>query len=164
MRFMKPAAILAFALSAGAAPAATPSTTSMTSTTSTTIRTTPAKLSATATFNGATVAVGMAFTWGKGVLTFKGKTYPFKVNGLSAIGAGVEKISGTGKIYHLASLADFPGMYAAAGGGATMGKMGRGSASLKNDKGVVIEFTARETGLEVNLAAGGVEIAMTPKP
>ncbi len=126
-------------------------------------KTTPAVPSATATFTGETVAVGVAFTWGKGVLTFKGKTYPFKVDGLSAIGAGAAKISGSGEVYHLAAVADFPGTYAAAGGDATMGQKGRGSTSLKNNKGVVIEFKARETGLEVNLAAGGVKIAMTPK-
>jgi hypothetical protein len=79
------------------------------------------------------------------------------------VGAGAERISGTGKVYHLASVADFPGVYAAAGGSATIGKAGRGSASLKNANGVVIEFKAKETGLEVNLAAGGVTIAMTPK-
>jgi hypothetical protein len=50
-----------------------------------------------------------------------------------------------------------------AGGGGAMGKSGRGSASLKNEKGVVIEFKAKESGIEVNLAAGGVKIAMTPK-
>ncbi len=151
------AAAMIFALGAGIASAAT------TSTVTKVTKTTPAVPSATVTFTGETVAVGVAFTWGQGVLTFKGKTYPFKVDGLSAVGAGAKKISGTGQVYHLASVADFPGTYAAAGGGATMGKTGRGSASLKNDKGVVIEFKAKETGLEVNLAAGGVTIAMTPK-
>lgn len=150
----KIAVIMAFALPTSIASAATKPATA------TAIA---AKPSATATFTGETVAIGVAFTWGKGVLTFKGKTYPFKVDGLSAVGAGVEKISGTGNIYNLTSLADFPGIYGAAGGGASLGKMGSGSASLKNDKGVVIEFKAKESGLEVNLAAGGVTIAMTPK-
>lgn len=157
MKYSTIAVALIFALGAGVAPAAT------TLTATKVTKTTPAVPSATATFTGETVAVGVAFTWGKGVLTFKGKTYPFKVDGLSAVGAGAEKISGTGEVYHLTSVADFPGVYGAAGGGATIGKMGRGSASLKNDKGVVIEFKAKETGLEVNLAAGGVTIAMTPK-
>jgi len=154
MKFSTISIAVAFALAASVAPAET--TIKATTTTS-------AVPSATATFTGKTVAVGVAFTWGNGVLTFKGKTYPFKVEGLSAIGAGAEKISGTGKVYHLASAADFAGVYGAAGGGATMGKRGGGSASLKNDKGVVIEFKAKETGLEVNLAAGGVTVTMTPK-
>jgi hypothetical protein len=157
MRYPTIALGVMFALAAGATSAApTVATTKVTKTVS-------AMPSATATFTGETVAIGVAFTWGKGVLTFNGTTYPFKVDGLSAVGAGVEKITGTGEIFHLKSVADFPGIYAAAGGGGAMGKSGHGSASLKNDKGVVIEFKAKETGLEVNLAAGGVKIAMTPK-
>ena len=118
--------------------------------------------SATASFTGETVAVGVGFTWGKGVLTFKGKTYPFKVDGLSAIGAGVTKISGSGTIYHLKSAADFAGTYGAAGGGASVGSHGRGSASLRNDKGVVIEFHAKEKGVSINLDLSGVRIELTP--
>lgn len=118
--------------------------------------------SATASFTGETVAVGLGFTWGKGILTFKGKTYPFKVDGLSAIGAGVTKISGTGTIYHLKSVADFAGTYAAAGGGASVGSHGKGSASLQNDKGVVIEFHAKEKGVSINLDLSGVHIQLMP--
>lgn len=50
------------------------------------------------------------------MLTFKGKSYPFKVYGLSAVGAGAEKIGGTGDIYSLTSLADFLGIYGSAAG------------------------------------------------
>jgi hypothetical protein len=117
---------------------------------------------ATASFTGETVAIGVGFTWGKGVLTFKDKTYPFKVDGLSAIGVGVTKISGTGTIYHLKSAADFAGTYVAAGGGASMGSHGEGSASLRNEKGVVIEFHAKEKGVSINLDLSGVHIALTP--
>ena len=118
---------------------------------------------ATATFSGETVAVGVSFTWGKGVLTFKGKTYPFKVNGISAIGAGYTKITGTGKVYNLKSASDFSGVYASAGGGASIGTKGVSSASLRNDHGVVIEFKAKESGVSVNLDISGVRIAMEPK-
>jgi hypothetical protein len=118
--------------------------------------------SATASFTGETVAVGVGFTWGKGVLVFKGKRYPFKVDGLSAIGAGVTKISGTGTIYNLKSAADFAGTYAAAGGGASAGSHGQGSASLRNAKGVEIEFHATEKGVSVSLDLSGVHIKMTP--
>ncbi len=118
--------------------------------------------SGTASFTGATVAIGVGFTWGKGVLTFEGKTYPFKVDGLSAIGAGITKISGVGTIYHLKSAADFAGTYGSAGGGASLGSHGQGSASLKNDKGVVIEFHAKEEGVSLNLDLSGVHIKMMP--
>jgi len=118
--------------------------------------------SATASFTGTAVAVGLGYTWGTGVLTFEGKTYPFKVNGLSAIGAGMTKISGVGTIYHLKSVADFAGTYGSAGGGASFGSHGQGSTSLKNDKGVMIEFHAKEKGVSLNLDLGGVHIEMVP--
>lgn len=118
--------------------------------------------SATASFSGESVAVGVGFSWGKGVLIFHGKRYPFKVNGLSAIGAGVTKISGIGTIYDLKSPADFAGTYGAAGGGGAVGSHGKASASLKNEKGVEIEFHAKEKGVSVNLDLSGVHITMTP--
>ena len=119
--------------------------------------------SGTASFTGETVAIGVGFTWGKGVLRFQGKTYPFKVDGLSAVGAGVTKLSGSGMVYHLQAPADFAGTYAAAGAGGAMGSHGEGGASLKNDKGVVIEFHTREKGISVNLDISGVHIKMAPE-
>jgi hypothetical protein len=118
--------------------------------------------SATATFSGDSVAVGVVFTWGNGVLTFRGKRYPFKVDGLSAVGLGMNSINGTGEIYHLTNVADFAGTYGTAGAGSTISKGQRGRAILENDKGVVIEFRAKEIGAEVSLAAGGVVIRLTP--
>jgi len=118
--------------------------------------------SGSASFSGETVAIGVGFTWGKGVLKFEGKDYPFKVDGLSAIGAGITKMSGTGRVYHLKTPADFAGTYAVAGGGGALGSHGEGSASLKNDKGVVIEFHTREKGVSVNLDISGVHIKMLP--
>lgn len=123
------------------------------------VRETP---TATATFSGKTVAVGVGFTWGKGILTFKGKNYPFKVDGISAVGIGMTKMTGTGKIYHLKSVGDFAGNYASAGGGASIGSKGVSSASLRNGKGVVIEFHAKERGISLNLNLSGVNIKMAP--
>lgn len=37
------------------------------------------------------VAVGIGWNWGGGVLTYKGKNYPFKVDGLSVDDIGVTK-------------------------------------------------------------------------
>jgi hypothetical protein len=47
---------------------------------------------------------------GNGTLEYQGRTYPFKVFG-SVVGpdGGVEKISASGPVYKLASVADFPG-------------------------------------------------------
>jgi hypothetical protein len=119
-----------------------------------------APVSATATFSGDMIAVGVGYTWGNGVLTYEGKTYPFKAKGVSALGAGAEKITGTAEVYHLKALTDFNGVYGLAGAGGAAGKTGGGTAVLKNGKGVEIRLHAQDRGLELNLAVSGVTVTL----
>jgi hypothetical protein len=42
------------------------------------------------------VAIGVGFSWGKGTLTYQGKTYPVKVEGLSVGEVGVNQASPAG--------------------------------------------------------------------
>ena len=70
---------------------------------------------------------------GKARLTYKGKTYKFKIDGLSVGEVGVTKAEATGSIYNLKNLADFDGVYAAGAAGATAGK-GAGASALYNEK------------------------------
>src|SRR3954454_7978133 len=42
------------------------------------------------------VAVGVGFTWGSGVLTYQGKDYPFDVGGLSVADVGISKAEAAG--------------------------------------------------------------------
>ena len=119
-----------------------------------------APVSATATFTGELIAVGVGYSWGKGVLTYKGQSYPFKAKGVTALGAGAEKITGTAEVYHLKALSDFSGVYGLAGAGGAIGKAGGGTAVLKNDKGVEIRLHAQDKGLEINLAVSGVDITL----
>ncbi|HEY3204559.1 MAG TPA: hypothetical protein VGL03_12985, partial [Thermoanaerobaculia bacterium] len=77
---------------------------------------------ATLSLSEGSVAAGIGWSWGKGVLTYQGKTYSFKVNGLSVGEVGVTKAEATGKVFKLKTLDDFDGIYAAAGAGATAGK------------------------------------------
>jgi hypothetical protein len=115
---------------------------------------------ATATFTGHTVAVGVGYTWGDGVLTFKGHAYPFKVKGLDAVGAGAEKITATAEIYNLKTAADFNGMYAAAQAGGSVGTKGGGTAVMHNDKGVTIRVHTQDKGLALSVAGSGVAITL----
>lgn len=119
-----------------------------------------APVSATATFSGDMIAVGVGYTWGKGVLTYQGKTYPFKAKGVTALGAGAAKITGSAEIYHLKALTDFNGVYGMAGAGGAIGTAGGGTAVLKNSKGVEIRLHAQDKGLEINLAVSGVDITL----
>ncbi len=116
---------------------------------------------ATAVFSSHKVAFGASYTWGHGVLTFHGRHYPFKINGLGVVGVGIAKINGVAKVYHLKSAADFAGTYAKADAGGSLGESGGEDATLSNDNGVVMNVHARERGVQLNLGGGGVHIKMT---
>jgi len=105
------------------------------------------------------VAAGVGFSWGSGVLTFQGKKYPISIDGLSVGDVGISKASASGKVYHLKQLSDFAGTYMAASAGATVG--GGGSATaMQNQNGVVIKLVSTTQGLTFKLATEGVKIAL----
>ena len=60
------------------------------------------------------VGVGIGWSWGKGVLTFKGVDHSFKIKGLSVGDVGVTKADSVGTVYHLKKLSDFNGTYTSA--------------------------------------------------
>src|SRR3970040_2861333 len=91
------------------------------------------KPDATLTLSRGQVAVGIGWSWGDGVLTFKGKKYPFKVGGLSVVDVGITKANAVGKVYHLKKLSDFNGTYAGAAEEGTIGG-GAGISTLKDQK------------------------------
>src|SRR5690349_7757825 len=53
---------------------------------------------ATIKLSGGSVAAGVGLSWGSGTLTYKGKTYPISVNGLSVGDVGVTKIEASGDV------------------------------------------------------------------
>ena len=112
----------------------------------------------TVTFSGGSLGVGIGYSWGGGVLNFKGRTYPFTVDGLSVGDVGVSSIEGAGEVYNLTRPEDFAGNYVAAGTGATLA--GGGSvAVLENQQGVIIHFHTTTQGLQLNLSANGIRVA-----
>ena len=115
------------------------------------------KPDATLKLSGGSVAVGVGYSWGSGTLTYKGKTYPVEVSGLSAGDVGASKSETTGEVYHLKKLADFDGNYTAATAGATVGG-GASTTAMKNQNGVTIHLVATTQGLKFSLAASGVSL------
>jgi len=105
------------------------------------------------------VAAGIGFQWGAGTLSYQGKTYRVKVEGLSVGDVGATRASATGKVFNLANLDDFSGTYAAAGAGATLGD-GAGGTVMKNQKGVVIQLKGETSGLDIKLAAEGIRLTL----
>ena len=108
------------------------------------------------------VAVGIGWSWGEGVLAFKGKHYPFKVEGLSVGDVGITKAEAEGKVYNLKKLEDFNGTYASAAAEATVG-VGAGVSAMKNEKGVVIHLFPKTKGVNLKLAGEGVKLTLEKK-
>lgn len=97
---------------------------------------------------------------GNGVLTFRGKRYPFTVSGMSVgltIGASTTKF--VGRAFNLRSPSDLAGSYAAGGAGAAVAA-GAGGVQLQNANGVILQLSGPKVGAEVSVAMGGVTITM----
>ena len=97
---------------------------------------------------------------GRGVLTFRGKHYPFTVSGMSVgftIGASTTKL--VGRALNLHSPGDLAGSYAAGGAGGALAA-GAGGVQLQNANGVILQLSGPKVGAEVSAAVGGVTIAM----
>ena len=108
------------------------------------------------------VALGIGWSWGKGVLTYKGKKYPFKVEGLSVGDVGITKAEATGNVNDLKKLEDFSGKYLSAAAEATVG-VGAGAVAMQNDKGVVVYLFPKTKGVNLKLAGEGVKFVLEQK-
>ena len=97
---------------------------------------------------------------GQGVLTFRGKKYPFTVSGMSVgftIGASTSKF--VGRALNLRSPGDLAGSYAVGGAGGALAA-GAGAVQLQNANGVILQLSGPRIGVEASAAVGGVTITM----
>jgi hypothetical protein len=117
------------------------------------------KPDATLTLSEGSVAAGIGFTWGKGRLSYKGKTYAIKVDGLSVGEVGVTRANARGNVFHLRKLADFPGTYVSGAAEATVGG-GAGATVMKNQNGVVIELKSTTQGANIKLGPEGMRLTL----
>jgi hypothetical protein len=117
---------------------------------------------ATLQLGGGSFAVGIGFSWGKGTLTYKGKEYPVKVNGLSLGKVGITGASAYGEVYNLKKLQDFNGHYHAGGAGrrgVTLAS-GQKATAMTNQAGVTVLLASTQRGVDVNLSGGGVDMQL----
>ena len=108
------------------------------------------------TKGGLVVGVG----GGEGVLTLRGKHYPFTVSGMSlgfTVGASATKFGG--RALHLRGPASIEGTYSAAGAGGAV-VAGAGGVQLQNANGVILQLSGPKVGAEVSAAVGGVTIRL----
>src|SRR4029450_14093994 len=118
------------------------------------------KPDATLRLSGGSFALGIGFRWGSGTLTYKGKNYPVKVNGLSVGKVGITGASAYGEVFNLKHLQDFNGHYnvgAQGTRGVTIAK-GKAGTLMTNQAGVIVRLAATQTGLDVNATGGGVDM------
>jgi len=117
------------------------------------------KADATVKLSEGSVAAGIGWSWGHGTLTFQGKSYKFKVDGLSVGELGVTKATATGNVYNLKSLEDFDGVFGAAGASITV-EQGKGATALVNPKGVQLLLTSTTKGASIKVAAEGLKVKL----
>jgi lipid-binding SYLF domain-containing protein len=126
-------------------------------------------LAATRSSQAETGAVRVVFTkggfivgvgGGRGVLTFRGHHYPFRVSGMSfgaTIGASTTDL--VGRALNMHSPGDIAGNYGAIGAGGALAA-GAGGVQLQNEKGVILQLPGVKVGVELSAAVGGVQIAL----
>ena len=94
---------------------------------------------------------------GQGVLTFRGKHYPFTVSGMSVgftIGASTTKF--VGRALNLQSPGDIGRQLCRASGAGGALAAGAGGVQLQNANGVILQLSGPKVGLEASAAVGAL--------
>jgi hypothetical protein len=109
--------------------------------------------------SGGSVAAGVGYTWGSGVLVFQGKKYDLDVNGLSVLHVGASGYTASGTVYNLKSLSDFNGVYTSVSPRSSLVE-GPSTITMKNPHGVLIQMAATHTGMAFSLGPNGLTITV----
>ena len=84
---------------------------------------------------------------GSGVLTFRGRSYPFTLTG-SLIGLGaISTLQAAGEVYKLRGVSQFPGAWIQGTGSLAITTKANGELWLENRNGVVMRLNAAQAGL-----------------
>ena len=107
------------------------------------------------------VAPGIGLSWGEGVLTYKGRDYPFtfKATGLFRdVDAKIAAAELSGQVFDLKKPEDFGGNYQKV---ESEGSASGGShATMKNQNGVVVNLMSTIEGRKFNFSRDGMEIEL----
>ena len=105
------------------------------------------------------IAAGIGVSWGDGKLRFKGKEYPFSIEGLTLVDVGISKASAVGDVYDLKDVSQFEGTYVAGEAGFALAG-GMGGMSLRNQNGVVMHLRSVTQGAKLQLGPSGLTIKL----
>jgi len=113
------------------------------------------------------VAPGTGLSWGEGLLSYKGQDYPltFEARGLFRnVDAEITAAELSGQVFNLKSPEDIAGNYQMVE--AKDAESATGSrATIKNEKGVVINLVSTVAGRKFNLAFSGLDVELKkPRP
>lgn len=97
---------------------------------------------------------------GSGTLTFRGRTYPLSIGGLSyGFTFGASQTDLHGRVSNIFRPSDIEGVYGAGGAGAAVIR-GPQAIVLTNARGAVLQLAGSQTGLIVNLDLSGMAISL----
>jgi hypothetical protein len=105
---------------------------------------------------------GIGYSWARGTLYYGGRSYPFRLNGLSVVDMDVP-LEADGAVYHLAHLSDLDGTYAEVEVAPALAGAGF-TAAIENEHGVLIGLRSTTQGLYFEPSLLGVEIQLLPAP
>ena len=103
------------------------------------------------------VALVIGYTWGGGTLTYRDKSYPVEMDGLSFLALGFARAKVSAEVFNLKTLEEFNGTYMAGSIEGTAGA-GAGATIMRNQNGVVIQLYTTTEGLNLKLAPEGVRL------
>ena len=111
------------------------------------------------------VAQGVGLSWGEGVLTYKGRDYPFTFNATGLfrdVDTEIAAAELSGQVFDLKKPEDFGGKYQKVEAQTTeSGSTSR--ATMKNQNGVVVNLMSTIEGRKFNLAREGMDIELKPQ-
>ena len=96
---------------------------------------------------------------GNGTLTFRGRTYPLRIGGITLGTIGASGGTLVGRARHLRTATDIVGTYSAIGAGAALAGGAR-VIRMQNSNGVILELQGMQAGFEASLGLSGFSLQM----
>lgn len=108
-------------------------------------------------FAGGGFIVGIS--GGSGTLTFRGRTFPLSIGGLSVGVIGASGGTLVGRALNLRQPTDIVGTYSAIGAGVAVAA-GVRVFRMQNQNGVILELRGNQVGFEANAGLSGFSLSM----
>ena len=119
----------------------------------------PRRISGTVVIQAKAADVGVGYTWGDGVLRYRGHSYHFDIKGVNVAAVGFSEVTGRGRVYNLNKVSDFSGTYVSSTGEATVDR-GIGGQVLVNNAGVQIRLDNVTRGARLSGSADGIQLTL----